>query len=209
VLLILAAGWTWDVAGEVWSLNGGAPVWLSLATDLIEAGWIAAIAFFGVLQRPVFETTTGVDEEQTVKGEKYLRSALKQDGMIRIAAKLELAMTQDKLFADPELSLRALSDRTGISENYISQTLNDQIGRNFFDFVNGYRVAEACRRLETTRESIVAIAFAVGFQSRSTFNAAFKRHTGTTPREHRAARANTVSASALVSAANDGAPTSI
>lgn len=209
VLLILAAGWTWDVAGEIWSLSGGAPVWLSLATNLIEMGWIAAIAFFGVLQQPVFEAAMGGAESQAAEGEKYSRSALKQEHMIRIAAKLELAMTREKIFEDPELSLRGLSDHTGVSENYISQTLNDHVRKNFFDFVNGYRVAEACRRLETTGEPIVTIAFAVGFQSRSTFNAAFKRHAGTTPREHRAARANRAPASAAVPGSNGDSQVSV
>ena len=209
VLLILAAGWSWDVAGEIWSLYGGAPIWLSLATNLVEMGWIAAIAFFGVLQHPVFEPATSNDESPAAEGEKYSRSALKQEHMIRIAAKLGLAMTRDKIFEDPELSLRTLSDHTGVSENYISQTLNDQVGKNFFDFVNSYRVAEARRRLETTGEPIVAIAFAVGFQSRSTFNAAFKRHSGTTPREHRAARANNVPTATLASASKGDAQVSV
>ncbi len=118
---------------------------------------------------------------------KYARSALGDERMTRIAAKLELAMTRDKLFEDPNLSLRALSDHIGVSENYISQTLNDRLGRNFFDFVNGHRIDEACHRLQDPNASIAAVAVAVGFQSRSTFNAAFKRHAGATPSEHRTA----------------------
>jgi AraC-like DNA-binding protein len=187
LLLIVAIGWSWDSVAEIWSLHGGAPHWFGPASALFELLWISAIAFFGLLQRPVFESDAEASASGAGEIVKYARSALSEERMIRIAANLELAMSRDKIFADPGLSLRALSDRLGVSENYLSQTLNDRLGKNFFDFVNAHRVAEARRRLEATQESVLTIAFAVGFNSRSTFNAAFKKHTGLTPSQCREA----------------------
>jgi AraC-like DNA-binding protein len=82
--------------------------------------------------------------------------------------------------------LRDLSDRLGVSENYLSQTLNEKLGRNFFDFVNAWRVDEAKRLLRENDGPVLAIALEVGFNSRSTFNAAFKKHGGGTPSQFRA-----------------------
>ena len=90
VLFVLAAGWCWNAGAEIWSLQGGAPVWLGLANAAIEMGWIATIAFLGVLQQPVFEPATSAERRPAVEVAKYARSALGDERMTRIAAKLEM-----------------------------------------------------------------------------------------------------------------------
>ena len=71
--------------------------------------------------------------------------------------------------------------------NHLSQTLNETLNENFFDHVNGWRVRDAdFEQLTTTDQSILTIAYAVGFNSRSQFYKAFKRETGMTPTELRA-----------------------
>ncbi len=59
------------------------------------------------------------------------------------------------------------------------------IGKSFFDFVNGYRIAEAKTLLSTTNESVLNITYDVGFNARSSFYNAFKRETGQTPTAYR------------------------
>lgn len=110
---------------------------------------------------------------------------LSQERATRIAAKLTAALNADRLYADSDLSLRRLSDVTGVTKNHISETLSQHLGLNFFDFVNARRVEDARRLLADTDETVLAIAYEVGFNSRSTFNAAFKKHVGVTPREYR------------------------
>mgnify|MGYP000704698994 FL=1 len=85
------------------------------------------------------------------------------------------------------LSLRGLSDHTKISSNYISQVINQKTDSHFFDFINHFRVNAAMERLgdEHEKNSILDIAYSVGFNSKSTFNTAFKRQTGLTPSEFR------------------------
>ncbi|MCY4334687.1 MAG: AraC family transcriptional regulator [Litoreibacter sp.] len=68
-----------------------------------------------------------------------------------------------------------------MSDNYVSQVLNEKIGQSFFDFVNSYRVKEAQTRLLNSDETILAIAYDIGFNSRSSFYTAFKKGTGQTP----------------------------
>ncbi len=182
ILLILAAGWGWQTANSLWGIQGGKPAWVDTATAFFELAWIGGIALCAVLQRPV--NPGPADAADAVK---YARSALGDERMDRIAAKLEKAMTRDRRFEDAGLSLRALSGHLGVSEYYISQTLNEKLGVNFFDFVNRHRIDAARRRLETTPDSIQAIAHEVGFNSRSTFNAAFRKHAGGTPSQYRLA----------------------
>ena len=117
---------------------------------------------------------------------KYARSALDDKRMSSIENKIRAVMLEDGLFRDPDLSLSMLATRTGVKANYISQTLNDRMGLNFFDFVNGYRINEAKTLLLSSSDTVLTIALNVGFNSRSTFNTAFSKHAGTTPSAFRA-----------------------
>ena len=84
------------------------------------------------------------------------------------------------------LSLRGLSDHTKNSPNSLSQVINQPLNCNFFDFVNGFRIEAAKKQLILSTDKkipVLEIAHAVGFNSKSTFNMAFKRHTGLTPTE--------------------------
>ena len=72
----------------------------------------------------------------------------------------------------------------------MAQVVNEQLSQNFLDFVNRYRVDEAKRRLldpSLKHLSILAIAEDVGFNSKSSFNAVFKKNTNLTPSEYRRA----------------------
>ena len=90
-------------------------------------------------------------------------------------------MQQDTLYLDASLSLPKLAKHIHTSPNYISQTLNETLGMSFFDYVNKYRVSAAQQLLENTEETVLNIAMAVGFNSKSSFYTAFKKHTQLTP----------------------------
>ncbi len=114
---------------------------------------------------------------------RYLRSGLSEPERAQIAADLGALMREHRLHLDSELDLARLSERSGWSPNYISQALNQQLGQNFFEFVNGFRIADAERCLADPGDprSVLDIALACGFGSKSTFNTVFKRLTGLTP----------------------------
>jgi len=66
----------------------------------------------------------------------------------------------------------------------LSQVINENIGKSFFDFVNEYRVRETKKALADSRSeqfSILGIAMDAGFNSKSAFYTAFKKYTGMTP----------------------------
>lgn len=115
-------------------------------------------------------------------GTPETRSLIDPELAASIAARLLEAMTRDTPYLDPLLTLPRLALKTGTTANTLSAVLNQHLGVNFFDFVNGYRVDDAARLLLACPDrTVLDIAMEVGFNSKSTFNAAFKKHTGTTP----------------------------
>ncbi|MFN3280783.1 MAG: helix-turn-helix domain-containing protein [Tabrizicola sp.] len=118
---------------------------------------------------------------------KYGRAALAPDERARLAKAIERAMHREKLYRDPLLSLPRLASAVGSSPNDVSQVLNAHFGLGYHDYVSRLRVAEAKRILNDPdrTETLLEILLEVGFNSKSVFNAAFKRETGLTPSEFR------------------------
>jgi len=118
---------------------------------------------------------------------KYLKSDLRESDKEAYIGKILDAMEIEKLYREPLLTLASLSRHLGIPVSYISQIVNESFGSNFCDFVNRYRIEETKQRLNLrarNKQSILEIAFEVGFNSKSSFNSAFKKHTGLTPRDY-------------------------
>ncbi len=100
----------------------------------------------------------------------------------------KLFMETEKPFLDSELNLQKLSEQIGVPAYRLSQMMNSHLHQNFFDVINQYRVEEWKRLMSEgpTSGTIQELAFQVGFNSKSSFNTAFKKHTGRTPSEYRA-----------------------
>jgi AraC-like DNA-binding protein len=99
-----------------------------------------------------------------------------------LSEKLEKIMLEKSLYKNPNLSLQDLSQELNISTHQLSQFLNTNLGKNFTSFINELRINEACRIITTNDKlTLESIGYDVGFNSKSTFFAAFKKHTGTTP----------------------------
>lgn len=182
VLLVLAAGWAWIVVGDFLAIWRMRPPWYPTLTIYLELAWIGFIALCGVRQPSLFEAPVAGANSAA---EGYTRSALSREQMARIGAKLGRALAQGRLHADPNLSLRTLAAHIGVSENYVSETLNKHLGYNFFEFVNRRRIEDACALLRASEASVLSIAYEVGFNSRSTFHAAFKKYVGASPQAFR------------------------
>ena len=100
---------------------------------------------------------------------------------------VEARLEADKLYLDNDLTLDRLAKMTGLSKHHLSEVLNRHAGKNFYDFINGYRIDFVCDRLtEGSDRSVLDIALEAGFSSKSAFNAIFKQRTGLTPTQYRA-----------------------
>jgi AraC-like DNA-binding protein len=95
-------------------------------------------------------------------------------------------MDEERPWLEPELTLAELAQRLGTHATLLSKVINTGCGQNFNDFVNSYRVAEACRLLadpQFAHYSLVGVALESGFNSKSTFNRVFKKLDGRAPSE--------------------------
>lgn len=102
-----------------------------------------------------------------------------------VADSLQRCMETDKLYLNPRLTLAELAQAAGTNKTYISTYINGQ-GKTFYDYVNEYRVAEACRIIDEKvaacgRLSMTDVASQSGFNSISTFNRYFSKLKGITP----------------------------
>jgi AraC-like DNA-binding protein len=102
--------------------------------------------------------------------------------------RLRRCMAEERPFLDPELSLVGLAARLGVGRNQLSWVINNLEGKRFFDYVNAFRVQTVVEMLkdpEKSGEKLLSLAFDAGFNSKPTFNAAFKKHTGRPPSDFR------------------------
>jgi AraC-like DNA-binding protein len=129
---------------------------------------------------------TNIEDSNNIK--KYIGSTLNDKQKIVLLEKLEKIIQYDKIFINEKLSLDDVAVRLNTNTNYISQIINETYNKNFYNFINSYRVEEAKKLLtiaENEKFSILGIAQSVGFVSKSAFNVAFKRVTGLTPSEYK------------------------
>jgi AraC-like DNA-binding protein len=95
-------------------------------------------------------------------------------------------MENEKLYLNSELTIQEVAEKLKTNKQYISEVINKSFRKNFYDFVNDYRLEEFKRLAAlpgSDRMNILGIAFEAGFNSKATFNAVFKKKNGMTPSE--------------------------
>lgn len=163
------------------NLTGGTVIFEELFLAL-NAGGLLFLTNFAPITSPDLNPAVKEDAPDP----KYARSALSCDHAAKLADRLETMMRKDSLYLDPSLSLQKLSRQVGALPNQVSQTLNQEIGTSFFDYVARWRIEASKPLIMAGDASVLSVALEVGFNSRSTFYKAFKRETGMTPNDYRA-----------------------
>ncbi len=118
------------------------------------------------------------------EGSKYERSGLSTDQADHLVGRITEMVEDSHIYRQPGLTLQQFGDQLGISTHHLSQLLNERMETTFFDLINSSRVDDAKRLLSDPNYdhlTLVAVAFEVGFNSKSAFNSAFKRYTHVTP----------------------------
>lgn len=168
-------------------------IWF-LSSGLLLFSTLLALIFFKNLQlkesyHHLFKRTSALHKKEQELAEinkqaKYNRSTLKNEQHQTLLNELLELMESKKVFLQNDLSLDDLAKQLNTNRTYISQIINDNFNTNFSNFVNDYRVKEAKEIfLHSSHKylTIEAIAQKVGFNSKSSFNTAFKKFTGLTP----------------------------
>jgi len=109
-----------------------------------------------------------------------------------VGARLSQLMAQEQLYREPALTIGQLAKRSGYPEYLVSAVINRRFDGHFWDYINRQRIEAASRHLADADDArtILDIAYACGFTSKSTFNAAFKRQLGQTPSAYRQSKAS-------------------
>jgi AraC-like DNA-binding protein len=97
-------------------------------------------------------------------------------------------INENKIFLNPSLTVENIATELQTNSKYISYVINDCFHKNFYNFVNEYRIHSAIDFLSDPKYghySIEGIGNLAGFKSKSSFNAAFKKQTGKTPSEYK------------------------
>lgn len=113
---------------------------------------------------------------------------LTKDQTKSLNSKLELHMQEQKPFLKFGLTLSDLATQLEVKERLLSQFINSHYNTSFQDYINLFRIEEAKKLIEQSKGSgktILEIVYESGFNSKSAFNFAFKKHTNTTPTKYK------------------------
>ncbi len=148
--------------------------------------FVFLIGFFGVRQGEIFRHTPALPENAEEK-KKYPKSGLSEEASAKLHQALIQLMTDGAPYKNSELSIDDLASKLGVHPNYLSQVINQKENKNFYDFVNTYRIEEFKRLIAIPGNrnlTLLSLAFDCGFNSKSSFNRYFKKSTGQTPSEY-------------------------
>jgi len=151
---------------------------LSLYSILIFLVFATILVIKGLKQLKIFSQ---MEEKQ-----KYANSPLAENIIQKYANDLSDYMKLRKPYLDSSLTLNDLSENLSIPSWQLSQILNEHFHQNFFNYINSHRIEEAKQLLSDTNngnKTVLEVLYEVGFNSKSAFNIAFKKHTGKTPSE--------------------------
>jgi TolB-like protein/AraC-like DNA-binding protein len=127
---------------------------------------------------------TGNASEPIVKYKKLLFT---DQELSRYKSELIDLMDEDRLYLNPELSLRLLAQYMNLPPNHMSQLLNEGFEQNFADFINSYRLEDFKAKLGTASAhqlTLLALAYDSGFNSKTVFNTFFKKKMRVTPKAY-------------------------
>ncbi|MEH0154552.1 helix-turn-helix domain-containing protein [Limibacter armeniacum] len=144
-----------------------------------------SIGTHAVVEQGVMSSYSDITLEDRPQKKKYSKSGLKEEDAIRHMEQLKDLMEKDRLYLESELTLADLADKTGISKHNLTEVLNKQLGKTFYQFVNEYRIEEAKKQMASDKhDNLLQLALACGFNSKSTFNTYFKKIEGVPPSKY-------------------------
>ncbi|MBN2369610.1 MAG: helix-turn-helix transcriptional regulator [Vicinamibacteria bacterium] len=188
LLFFFLCVWILSYVNLTWhSLHPPNPLIPWFVFDLLLLSFATMIVLFGLRQPEIFGEI-GTDVDST----RESRPRLAPSDRERFLRRITVSMEKDKPYLNPNITLGDLSRYCGVPPRDLSYLLRESLNTCFYDFINRHRIEEAKRLLLDGRSrpsSVIEILQQAGFNSKSVFNTAFKRHTGLTPTEYRKARA--------------------
>ncbi len=150
-------------------------IWLSIASIILF------IAFYGMKEPQLFKITP------LITSKKYTQSKLTTTDLDRLKTQLETLMQEKKPYLNNKLLKAELAEMLGVSNPEMARLLNENIGMNFFEFINYYRIKEfvvLAKSEKAKNLTFFGLAQEAGFNSKTTFNKSFKKLMGASPSEY-------------------------
>ncbi|WP_299680296.1 helix-turn-helix transcriptional regulator [uncultured Dokdonia sp.] len=159
---------------EIYTIFNYELVWISIPL------FIYVIGYYSLRQPEIFR----IPWRPKIKEEK---ARLKPDEIQRLQKRLKFFLQEEEIYKTPDLSLKVLAEKINTTSNNLSWLLNQIYQKSFYDYINTYRVQDILENIDRglhRKQTLLAIAFDAGFNSKSTFNKAFKQVTSQTPSEY-------------------------
>lgn len=179
----LAIIWLMAIVSAITALAGNRlimPMWAYIVPVFMFCN---LIFFFGIRYTSVFG---GIEINESIR--KYKKTAIPSRKKDELLEKLLEYIETEKPYLQPDINISKLAEQLAVPSYQLSQILNTELNKNFFEFISYYRIKESMLQLsrpENKSKTILEILYEVGFNSKSAFNNAFKKHTGVTPTQYK------------------------
>ena len=155
--------------------------------------WVFFLGYYSVRKTPFYRSyhINGLDtlelENFSRQPEKYEKTRLREEEIPGLKKRLLDYLEESKPYLNKNLTIGELADAIEVPAYQLSQLINDQLRKSFFELINTYRVIEVKIRFFEPKYknlTLLGIAMECGFNSKASFNRIFKQLTGQTPTEY-------------------------
>ncbi len=184
LIILYSFHWLFEVLSLVFGYIKITQYDISTSFSIIATGCLLVFATLTVVRGANGFALITFEENKT----KYANSPLTEDKKELIKSRILEILETEKVYLEPEINISIFSEKLEVPVKSISQVINESFNCNFFDFINGYRIKESKLKMLNNKngrksKTISEIMYDSGFNSKSAFNRAFKKHTGQTPTE--------------------------
>jgi len=177
-LIVQSAGnrSNWHEPPVVLSFTVPLPWYLKPSNMILATGMLIILISAGFFYRKKIENRRLRNKYHTLK--------LDPDRLACIIEKLQVMMEHDRLYLDADLTIGDLAKQLRIHTNHLSRIINERYGQGFNDYLNRMRIGHVKQLFkdpDNRHKTVLEIMYDAGFNSKSVFNTAFKKFTGTTP----------------------------
>ena len=192
VLWVLFACYAFFASHILYSIAFEFTTWISETVFNVTGMFLWWIVFKMASRHKVLRMLSGRtqpnDDNESILDENSMIKTTKQIREKHIASQLAKTMEEKKLYLNPKLSIVDIAVALGTNKTYLSDYLNNTLKLTFNDFVNQFRVKEACRIIDSMtasdKRNMIDVATKSGFNSISSFNRYFSKIQGTSPRQY-------------------------
>lgn len=177
---VAIAAWTLAVHAIGAKVNHAFANMLGVCTNYFHFVFVNSLVFVSIRYTHLFD---GLNKPKEIEPASE-NIGFKNEQVIRV----QDFVRKQKPFLDPDINIDTMARRLSLPERTLSKILNQHFGKNFFEFINEYRIEEAKRLLADPQKkdwNMLDILAEAGFSSKSTFNAIFKKYVGQTPSQFR------------------------